>query len=91
MLLGDMGICFFAGEMFGSQGRQLKDESPTPMTFVITCSEDDQGYFPNALAKEESFYEYDQTKYEMGTGEAVAKRYCEILTALKDGTEVPAR
>ena len=91
MLLGDMGLCFFAGEMFGSQGRQLKDESPTPMTFVITCSEDDQGYFPNAIAKEESFYEYDQTKYEMGTGEAVAKRYCEVLTALKNGTEVPAR
>ncbi|MBR4864422.1 MAG: hypothetical protein IKU07_07590 [Oscillospiraceae bacterium] len=91
MLLGDVGLCFFAGEMFGSQGRKLKDESPTPMTFVVTCSEDDQGYFPDALAKEESFYEYDQTKYEMGTGEAVAERYCEILTALRDGTEVPAR
>lgn len=90
MLVGDVGLCFFAGEMFGSQGRQLKDESPV-FAFVITCSEDDQGYFPNAIAKEESFYEYDQTKYAMGTGEAVAKRYCEILECLKNGTEIPAQ
>ena len=91
MLLGDVGIVFFAGEMFGSQGRQLKDNSPTPMTFVVTCSEDDQGYFPNAIAKEEGFYEYGQTKYAMGTGEAVADRYCEILDHLKNGTELPAQ
>ena len=89
MLLGDVGLVFFAGEMFGSQGRQLKDESPV-FTFVITCSEDDQGYYPNDTGKTENFYEYQITKYEMGTGEAVAKRYCEVLTALKNGTEVPA-
>ena len=70
---------------------KLKDNSPTPMTFVVTCSEDDQGYFPNAIAKEEGFYEYGQTKYAMGTGEAVADRYCEILDHLKNGTELPAQ
>lgn len=91
MLLGDIGIVFFPGEMFGSQGKTLKEESPTPFTFVITCSEDDQGYFPNEIAKQEKFYEYNTTKYVMGTGEAVCKRYCEILGALKNGTEVPAR
>lgn len=91
MLLGDIGIVFFPGEMFGSQGKTLKEESPTPFTFVITCSEEDQGYFPNAIAKEEGFYEYNTTKYVMGTGEAVAKRYCEILGALKNGTQVPAQ
>ena len=91
MLLGDIGITFFPGEPFGAMGRQLKDNSPTPFTFVITCTEDDQGYFPTEIAKEHGFYEYGQTKYAMGTGEAVMDRYCEILTALKDGTEVPAQ
>ena len=90
MMLGDLGIVFFPGEMFGSQGRQLKDESPAPFTFVITCSEDDQGYYPNATGKEENFYEYQITKYEMGTGEAVATRYCEVLKAMIEGTEIPA-
>lgn len=89
MLIGDVGMVFFAGEMFGSQGRQLKNDSPV-FTFVVTCSEDDQGYFPNAIAKEESFYEYDQTKYAMGTGEAVAARYVETLTALMKGEEPAA-
>jgi len=90
MKLGDLGIVFFPGEMFGSQGRTLKDESPTPFTFIITCSEDDQGYYPNATGKEENFYEYQITKYEMGTGEAVVERYCDVLGAMKDGTEIPA-
>lgn len=84
MLLGDIGLCFFAGEMFGSQGRQLKDDSPV-FAFVVTNSEDDQGYFPNATGKEENFYEYQITKYEIGTGEAVAARFVETLTALKEG------
>ena len=90
MLIGDVGLCFFAGEMFGSQGRQLKDDSPV-FAFVITCSEDDQGYFPNAKAKEEGFYEYGQTKYAMGTGEAVAARFVETLTALQKGEEPAAQ
>lgn len=87
--IGNVGLVFFAGEMFGAQGAQLKSESPMDMTFVITCSEDDQGYFPTEIAKTESFYEYDQTKYAMGTGEAVAKRFVEILTSLQKG-ETPA-
>ncbi len=90
MKLGDLGIVFFPGEMFGSQGRTLKDESPTPFTFIITCSEDDQGYYPNATGKEENFYEYQITKYEIGTGEAVVERYCDVLGAMKDNTEIPA-
>lgn len=87
--IGNVGLVFFAGEMFGAQGTQLKNDSPMDMTFVVTCSEDDQGYFPTEIAKTESFYEYDQTKYAMGTGEAVAQRFVDILTALQKG-ETPA-
>lgn len=88
--IGNVGLVFFAGEMFGAQGAQLKKDSPMDMTFVVTCSEDDQGYFPTEIAKTESFYEYDQTKYAMGTGEAVAARFVEILTSLqKDETPAP--
>lgn len=91
MTVGDVGIVFFPGEMFGSQGRQLKDGSPMALTFVITNSEDDQVYFPSPIAFEHSFYEADITRYAQGTGEAVADRYIEILTAMKDGVEVPAQ
>lgn len=71
-------------------GAQLKNDSPMDMTFVVTCSEDNQGYFPTEIAKTERFYEYDQTKYAMGTGEAVAARFVEILTSLqKNETPTP--
>lgn len=85
MTIGNVGLVFFPGEMFSTQGAQLKKDSPMGMTFIITNSEGDQGYFPNEIACEHSYYEYDVTKYARGTGEAVAARYVEILTALKDG------
>jgi hypothetical protein len=67
---------------------EFKDLTPEQQAKARACKTPEDML---ALAKEESFYEYDQTKYAMGTGEAVAKRYCEILTALRDGTEVPAQ
>lgn len=85
MTIGNVGFVFAPYEMFSTQGAQIKETSPMAMTFIITCSEDDQVYFPNEIACEHSYYEYDVTPYARGTGEAVADRYVEILTAIKDG------
>ena len=84
MSLGDIGLVFYPGEPFGSQGRYLKDNSPM-FTFVITCSEDDQAYFPSPIAFQEGFYESKTTNYAEGAGEAIATRFVEILTALNEG------
>ena len=84
MTLGEIGFVFFPGEPFGSQGRWLKDNSPM-FTFVITCSEDDQAYFPAPIAFREGFYESKTTRFAEGTGEALSARFVEILTAMKDG------
>ncbi|MBR4863924.1 MAG: hypothetical protein IKU07_05045 [Oscillospiraceae bacterium] len=84
MTLGDIGLVFYPGEPFGSQGRYLKDNSPM-FTFVITCSEDDQAYFPSPIAFQEGFYESKTTRFAEGAGEAIAARFVEILTAMKDG------
>lgn len=89
--IGDVGFVFASYEMFSTHGRQIKDESPMAFTFIITCSEEDQCYIPNDIACEHKFYEYTITRFARGTGEALGKRYCEILTAMKDGTEVPAQ
>ena len=85
MTIGDVGLVFFPGELFGDHGVQIKENSPMAMTFVITNSEGDQMYFPTPIAFEHSFYEADITKYAQGTGERVADRYVEILTAMKEG------
>ena len=85
MTIGDVGLVFFPGEMFSTQGTTLKTDSPMAMTFVVTCSEGDQGYFPNEIACEHSYYEYDITKFARGTGEDVVNRYIEIFKALQAG------
>ena len=91
MTLGDIGLVFYPGEPFGSQGRYLKDNSPM-FTFVITCSEDDQAYFPSPIAFQEGFYESKTTNYAEGAGEAIATRFVEILTALnEDKTPEPQK
>lgn len=91
MTIGNVGIAFFPGEMFGASGQRLKENSPMALTFVVTNSEEDQGYFPTPIAEEHSFYEYDITKYATGAGDACVDRYCEIFTALKDGNTPAAQ
>lgn len=89
MTVGNVGIVFASYEMFSTHGTWLKENSPLDMTFVITCSEDDKAYIPNDIACEHSYYEYDITLYERGTGQALVERCNEILTALRDG-QTPA-
>ena len=79
MAIGNVGITFFPGELFSTFGKEIKANSPMAFTFVVSCSEDHQLYFPNEIGCEHKFYEYTITRYERGTGGAVGKRYCEIF------------
>ena len=85
MQLGDeISMVFAPFEMFGMHGKYIKDNSPFAMDFIVTCSEDYQGYLPHVEGCEESFYEYDVTKYERGTGEKVAEVFAQTLTEMKN-------
>ena len=83
MTIGNVGITFFPGELFSTYGIQIKENSPMAFTFVVTCSEDHQLYFPNEIGCEHRFYEYGITRYVRGTGGAVADRYCQIFADLQ--------
>lgn len=81
-----VSFIFAPYEMFGEQGRYIKDNSPYGMTFIVTCSESSQGhmgYMPNLYGCEESFYEYDVTKFARGTAENLAETYVKILTDMQ--------
>ena len=82
-----VSFIFAPFEMFGVTGREIKDTSPYDMTFVVTCSENSigyhMGYLPHEYGCEESFYEYDVTKFARGTAEDLAKFYVQMLTTLK--------
>ena len=87
MTIDGVSFIFAPFEMFGVTGREIKDNSPYDMTFVITCSENKgghMGYLPHEYGCEESFYEYDVTKFQRGTAEDLAKTYVEILTEMKN-------
>lgn len=79
----DISMVFAPYEMFGMHGKYIKDNSPFAMDFIVTCSEDYQGYFPHIEGCEEGFYEYDVTKYERGTGEKLAELFSTTLADMK--------
>ncbi len=85
MTIGNVGITFFPGELFSTYGKQIKENSPMAFTFVVSCSEDHQLYFPNEIGCEHKFYEYGITRYVRGTGGAVGNRYCQIFAEHKNG------
>lgn len=85
MQLGsEVSMVFAPYEMFGMHGKYIKDNSPFEMDFIVTCSEDYQGYFPHLQGCEESFYEYDVTMYERGSGEKLAEIFANTLTEMKN-------
>lgn len=91
MTIGNIGLVFAPYEMYSSHGKQIKNDTTMDMAFIITNSEDDQGYIPDENACEHSYYEYDIALYARETGTQLAERYLEILTSLQNGTEVAPR
>lgn len=84
--LGDLAFVFAPYEMFSESGKYIKENSPYPMTFIISCSEDHQGYIPTANGFRVECYETHVTVYERGTAEALAELYVEKLTEDKNQT-----
>ena len=88
MTVDGVSFIFAPYEMFGVTGREIKDNSPYDMTFVVTCSENSlgyhMGYLPHEYACEEKFYEYSVTKFARGTAEDLGKTYVQLLTEMKN-------
>lgn len=85
MSVGDISFIFAPYEMFSENGKFVKENSPYGMTFVITCSEEGQGYLPSVNGFRVECYESHVTTYARGTAEDLADTYVEMLTELKNG------
>ena len=86
MSIGNVGFILAPYEMFGAQGVYIKENAPTPMTFIITCSEGAEGYLPDAKGWEVGSYESHVSRYAPGTAEALAEEFVSMLTALQNET-----
>ena len=80
--LGNVSFIFAPYEMFGTQGMAIKENSPYPMTFIITCAEGAEGYLPSVKGWEIGSYESHVTKFERGSAEKLAEEFVSMLTEL---------
>lgn len=83
LAIGDISFIFAPYEMFGVQGMYIKENSPYPMTFVITCAEGAEGYLPSQLGWEMGTYESQVSKFERGSAEKLADEFVAMLTEMK--------
>lgn len=82
--IGDVGIIFAPYEMFGASAMHVKKNSPYAMTFVISCSQNHDGYLPSQLGWQLGCYESQITRFARGTAEQLAEEYVDMLTKMKE-------
>ncbi len=83
LAIGDLSFVFAPYEMFGANGRFIKDNTPYSMTFIVTCSEGDGSYIPTMEAFDYNCYESQCSYFARGAAEAIADQYVSMLTELK--------
>ena len=80
--VGDLAFVTAPYEMFCNNGQYIKEKSPYPVTFVLSCA---NGNF-NYLASKEAFvhgcYEVDNRRFPEGTAEKAADCLVEMLKGL---------
>ena len=80
--IGDISFAIAPYEMFDTNGKYIKDNTPFDMTFVVTVANGGNGYFPSEIAWDHGGYEPDTTKYARGSAEKLASLYVEMLDEL---------
>lgn len=83
LTIGDVSIIFASYEMFGTNGRYIRENSPFEHTFVITCGDNHVGYVPDAMGYEMNCYEAYTAVCAKGTGEEFAQRFVNLLSEMK--------
>jgi len=83
LAIGDVSIIFAPYEMFGASAMAIKENSPYPMTFIVSCSQNHVGYLPSLLGWQLRCYEAQITRFEKGTAEKLAEEYVDILREMK--------
>lgn len=84
LAIGDVGFILAPYEMFGASAMYVKEHSPYKMTFVISCSQNHDGYLPSQLGWQLQCYESQITRFARGTAEQLAREYVDILTNMKE-------
>ena len=83
LAVGELGFVSAPYEMFGEQGKYIKDNSPFKTTVVMTCGEGDNSYVSNIAGFEYNCYESQVCYYARGVAEQAAKDMVSMLEEMK--------
>ena len=90
---GDISFVTIPNEVFHETGSNIKENSPNPMTFVLSITNGGNGYLPSKAAFEYGCYEADTTRFKKGTAENLATKLVanlnELNTQQQEEVKVP--
>ena len=79
MALGDLAFAFASYEMYSGNGAWVRENSGYPTTFIATCTNGSNGYFPSDLGYEIGCYEAYASNVGRGSGEKMAEMMVQML------------
>jgi hypothetical protein len=82
---GDIAFATAPFEMFNSNGRYIKENSPFKMTFVLAYCNGFNSYLPDEKAFNYDCYEVNARRFPKGSAEEVAQTNVAMLKQLKAG------
>lgn len=80
---GDIGFALAPFEMFHANGKQARDGSPFPMTFICANTDGGMSYVPTIEAVPNGGYEVYNSSVIPGTGERCAQTMAKLLQQTK--------
>ena len=81
--IGDISFATTPFEMFNSNGRFVKDNTPFAITFMLAYSNGSNSYIADELAHRYDCYEVNSRRFKKGAAEEIAGKCVELLTQLK--------
>lgn len=81
---GGVGFACAPYEMFGASGMHIKEQSPFPMTFIVSHCNEAKGYLATEFAFTHGCYEVDGRRYPKGTAEMFAENFVEMLEKISE-------
>lgn len=80
---GDFSFICAPYEMFCSSGKFIKDNTPFPMTFVVTCCNNTYDYMADNTIFDYDVYEVNTRRFARGAAERLAQHFVDLLHELK--------
>ena len=86
LTVGDISFASAPYEMFCSNGRYIKENTPYPMTFVLGYCNGFNSYIPDDQAFDYDCYEVNARRFGRGVAEEIVQTHVDILRELKENS-----